>query len=368
MTKRILCVDDEPELLDSIQEFLQTQGYDVTVAMSGREALEIAEREPLFDLILCDIAMPEMDGLALLRLLRANRRYVAVPFIFMTALSHKDDMIKAHRLGCDEYLVKPIDLDLLSSLVTSRLERGAVVEGYYSEPQQAFQQLMIRALTDEMMEPTNAIVSTSSFISQMLEGGDELLERRFNQVYQSAAQQLNMLQQLSQMLEHQSDSHVNLADYPCPAQEICTHIERLLRVYNLQESMTVQGQEGIGLHCDPFLISKAFSSLMIRESRRSSNQKMTLRLYHDDSTGCVNMSLYSDMYAAMDSLTCPVEGYQDCAVFQRALKGRIISVLFLLDIAQLHQAKLSFMVADDVVYGYRLEFPAARSEQKREVG
>ncbi len=119
----ILCVEDEPSLRDDIAFELHEAGYAVAAAADAREALAILEsRRP--DLILCDILMPGMDGRGFISHLRKARSDLDdVPFIFLTALSSRQQVIDGRIAGADDYLTKPIDYDLLRATVESRLNR-----------------------------------------------------------------------------------------------------------------------------------------------------------------------------------------------------------------------------------------------------
>lgn len=118
----ILCAEDEPELRRDIVEELREAGYDVIEAVNGEDALmAITTLTP--DIVLCDINMPRMTGLQVLEQVRSSEgAYADVPFIFLTAYGEKSDLIKGRSLGADDYLVKPIDYDLLLSTVNTRLE------------------------------------------------------------------------------------------------------------------------------------------------------------------------------------------------------------------------------------------------------
>lgn len=119
----ILCVEDEPELLRDIAEEITEAGATVVLAHHGKEALEqLDETRP--DLILCDISMPHLDGFAFLRAVQAMPpEYVSIPFVFLTALSDPREVVEGKRLGADDYLVKPIDYDLLLVTIAARLRQ-----------------------------------------------------------------------------------------------------------------------------------------------------------------------------------------------------------------------------------------------------
>ena len=118
----ILCAEDEPDLREDIVGELKDAGYSVIEAVNGEDALmAITTLAP--DIVLCDINMPRMTGLQVLEQVRASDSEVAdVPFIFLTAYGEKSDLIKGKKLGADDYLVKPIDFDVLLTTVSSRLE------------------------------------------------------------------------------------------------------------------------------------------------------------------------------------------------------------------------------------------------------
>lgn len=117
----ILCVEDEIDLRTDIAEELAAAGYRVMEAGNGREALAaLTIARP--DLILCDITMPGLGGYEFMAQLRAERPDLAeVPFIFLTALADRSDMLQGKRAGADDYLVKPVDFDDLLATVGARL-------------------------------------------------------------------------------------------------------------------------------------------------------------------------------------------------------------------------------------------------------
>lgn len=121
---RILCVEDEPEILRDIVEELRDHGFQVEAAANAEAALPcIAAQVP--DLILCDMQMPGMSGLELLEDLRARGDAASsVPFVFLTAFGDRATMISGRKAGADDYLVKPVDYDLLIAAVESHLHNA----------------------------------------------------------------------------------------------------------------------------------------------------------------------------------------------------------------------------------------------------
>lgn len=121
----ILCVEDEEDLRRDIADELAEAGYGVIEACHGEEALELlATTRP--DLILCDISMPGLDGHAVLKAVQGmGPDHADIPFVFLSALADPRQVVEGKRLGADDYLVKPIDYDLLLATVHARLRQIA---------------------------------------------------------------------------------------------------------------------------------------------------------------------------------------------------------------------------------------------------
>lgn len=122
MSKRLLIVDDEPNLLRAVAVVLREEGFEVSTARSGRDALiSVAKNMP--DLIVSDIRMPKMDGYALARRLRSAPNSALVPIVFLTAKDEMDDRIEGFRSGVDAYLTKPFEPNELIVVIRNILAR-----------------------------------------------------------------------------------------------------------------------------------------------------------------------------------------------------------------------------------------------------
>src|SRR6202051_542382 len=123
--KKILIIEDDRETAGLIAEELVDRGYDVRVAYDGREGFA-AILKTMPDLVLSDISMPVMSGFELLERLTAMApRFGNVPFVFLTALTDRDNELKGRQLGADDYVTKPIDFDVLDAIIKARLTRVA---------------------------------------------------------------------------------------------------------------------------------------------------------------------------------------------------------------------------------------------------
>jgi len=119
--KKILCIEDDRETAALIAEELLERGYEVATAYDGHEGLATILRcAP--DLVVSDISMPVISGFELLeRLTALAPQFSKMPFVFLTALSDRDSELKGRRLGADDYITKPIDFDILATIIAARL-------------------------------------------------------------------------------------------------------------------------------------------------------------------------------------------------------------------------------------------------------
>jgi CheY-like chemotaxis protein len=123
MAKKILIVDDDLETVKLIGLMLERQGYDISAAQSGTQALaKVQESNP--DLIVLDVMMPDMDGYEVCRRLRASSATADVPIIMFTAKTQLDDKVAGFQAGADDYLTKPVHPEELASRVEAMLMRS----------------------------------------------------------------------------------------------------------------------------------------------------------------------------------------------------------------------------------------------------
>ncbi len=136
----ILIVEDHDILREGLQILLETEGYRVTTAMHGKDALQQMENL-VPDLILSDISMPVMNGFEFYEAVRSRSEWVAIPFIFLTARGDRDDIFTSKKLGAEDYLVKPVERQELITTIRSRLERNQQL--MFAQLQQAYEASLI---------------------------------------------------------------------------------------------------------------------------------------------------------------------------------------------------------------------------------
>ena len=123
MSERIFIADDDPDIVQFVSVNLQLEGFEVSSATDGKAALAALTKDAP-DLVILDIMMPEMDGLAVLRRMRAHPVSANIPVIVLTAKALPQDRIRGLELGADDYISKPFELDELMVRVRTVLQRA----------------------------------------------------------------------------------------------------------------------------------------------------------------------------------------------------------------------------------------------------
>ncbi len=118
---RLLVIEDEPQLNESLCQFLQQQGYVVDSALDGKEGLYLAEEHP-YDLAIVDLGLPEIDGIELIKQVRQKQK--SYPILILTARGNWQDKVSGLEAGADDYLVKPFHNEELRARVNALIRRS----------------------------------------------------------------------------------------------------------------------------------------------------------------------------------------------------------------------------------------------------
>lgn len=121
--KRILVVDDEPDLVEMVKMRLEAFGYEVSVAGDGQEGLDKARAQKP-DLIILDIMLPKIDGYKVCRMLKFDEKYKKIPVIMFTARAHDDDKETGRQVGAEAYITKPFEPAVLLAKIEELLAKG----------------------------------------------------------------------------------------------------------------------------------------------------------------------------------------------------------------------------------------------------
>lgn len=135
--KKILLIEDNPDVRENTAEILELADYNVTTAENGRVGVDKA-KDIKPDLIICDIMMPELDGYGVLYALSKHPETAVIPFIFLSAKADRADVRKGMTLGADDYITKPFDdMDLLQA-VESRLKKNELLQKEYDRSKEGY--------------------------------------------------------------------------------------------------------------------------------------------------------------------------------------------------------------------------------------
>lgn len=161
--KRILLVDDEPELREAISEALRLSDFEVIEATDGAAGLTLARSHPP-DLIISDVKMDRMSGTELLMALRADPAIAATPFILITGDTDKTSLRKGMRLGADDYLAKPFKLSELLEAVQARLRKHEQTRAQADAKVSELRANLSLTLPHELLTPLTCVLGYSEMI------------------------------------------------------------------------------------------------------------------------------------------------------------------------------------------------------------
>jgi two-component system sensor histidine kinase/response regulator len=164
---KILVIEDEEPVRENILEILEYEGFEAVGAEDGRVGLRRAQ-ECRPDLIVCDIAMPEMDGYSVLAEIRQLPETAATPFIFLTARADRPFMRHGMELGADDYLTKPFSSAELIAAVTARLERQNATTQDLEKKLEDTKRQLVQMVSHELRTPLISIEMALDLISRQL--------------------------------------------------------------------------------------------------------------------------------------------------------------------------------------------------------
>lgn len=168
--KKVLVIDDEPEIIDMVDYMLTEGGYTVVGAKTGQKGLDLAaEFRP--DLILCDIMMPGMNGYDILKKTRRDPELATTPFVFLTAKTAPEEQRAGMELGADDYLTKPFTEEELLAAVETQLEKYETLQERYQQQLDLLRHGLSTTLPREMRTPLTYILAHASLL---IEGYDSL--------------------------------------------------------------------------------------------------------------------------------------------------------------------------------------------------
>lgn len=160
---KILVIEDDKMIRDSLVELLEAEGFEVAKAENGSIGVGLA-RKVKPDLVICDIMMPQLDGYSVLAELQQEPGTASIPFIFLTAKTDKGDMRQGMNLGADDYLTKPFSREEVLEAINSRLTKQANLLQHSQQPLNVSTLNLTKSLPHEFATPLSAIIGFSDLL------------------------------------------------------------------------------------------------------------------------------------------------------------------------------------------------------------
>lgn len=186
--EKILIIEDEHLILESIAEYLQLEGYDCLIATNGEEGIQKAKDETP-DLIVCDIKMPGVNGHQVLQDLRDDPKTSTIPFIFLSGMVDKGDLRRGMILGADDYITKPFQPEDLLNSVKTRLEKYSVLK----ERMDVLRDNIAYSLPHELQTPLVSIMGYAEMLVEKFSDNSDEEAMEFSRAILQAGMRLNKL-------------------------------------------------------------------------------------------------------------------------------------------------------------------------------
>jgi len=193
--KRVLAVDDEDLMRESIVLVLRSAGFDVVEAQNGLEALQRLESFTP-DLIVCDVNMPKLDGFGFLKEVRKSERSVDIPFIFLTGATDRSSQREGMLLGADDYITKPFGQDDLIKAVELRLSKHQLMQDNIKKRFDEFRKNINLALPHEFRTPLTGILGFAEILQETPGLSDEETLHIGSHIHKSATRLHKLLERM----------------------------------------------------------------------------------------------------------------------------------------------------------------------------
>jgi len=159
---KILVIEDDAPIRETLRDMLEISGFEVVVAVDGADGLDRLSQNP--DLILCDLAMPRIDGFEVLATIRRMKSHGSLPIIVLTAKTERADLRRAMELGADDYITKPFSSREVLAAIDARLRRTKSLVERLEEYKQHHENQVAAAWSHELLTPLNGILGGSDLL------------------------------------------------------------------------------------------------------------------------------------------------------------------------------------------------------------
>lgn len=353
---RLLCVEDENALRGDISEYLRMHHYEVDEADSGEAAIEQLNKNH-YDLVLCDIKMPRMDGYELLKQVRRENHLTFTPFLFLSALNERDDKIHAHVQGCDGFLTKPIDFAVLDATLRAHIERQRQRDFIHYTIHDAMQRHVLTALEDALSGP---VANASVIINYLRTTVPTLTPSALDEHLQRAQNSLNA---------HAVDLHLM---HSALSMQVCSPVpvhEAMLVEDLIQRAVEESQQQrpdarirykaapstGQMLYGDLRALQRAMAGLMaVMPLAHDSSQ--VVRCSHDGNDIHLILCDHPGMFESLDDFIA-IDTATNLIALSAATRQRVIALSYALQVAYAHKGRLELKLWSDDALALRFVLP-----------
>jgi two-component system sensor histidine kinase/response regulator len=198
---KVLIVDDNPLILETLNSILRARDYEVIRATDGIKAMKLLQQDEV-DVVISDVMMPSCDGYQFYENVRSENKLAHVPFIFLTALDDVKEISKGNQSGCDCYLTKPFDPYLLLSTVEGKIARSRALKQVMQETQDNYRRRVVQTLSHEFRTPLVAINTGSEILKEQAHRLDQAKVKNLIEAIYRGGQRLERLVQDFMTLQH----------------------------------------------------------------------------------------------------------------------------------------------------------------------
>jgi len=227
---KIVVIDDETNIRETLTDILTFQGYKVYAASNGKLGLQCIYREKP-DLVLCDIMMPDMDGYEVLTRIRGDETLKGLPFLFISAKNDQDSIRTGMNLGSDDYLSKPFKTADLTAAIETKLRRFKEFKDSLNKEIELLQEQFSQFGFQEFNKPSNSILGVIDFLREydsQLQNKDRLLF--FDRIEQSTHQFKRSYSNLILYLNILSGQPIYQKQKNCSTQESVSNTLKRLKI------------------------------------------------------------------------------------------------------------------------------------------
>ena len=247
--RRVLVIDDSPEIRMIISETLDLFGFEVIAAEDGERGIQLS-REQVPDLIICDINMPGLDGYGTLKAVREHQATATIPFVFLSGSADRVAVRKGMELGADDYLTKPFTPQELVASVKTRLDKQDEIQRQSNQKLDELRGSLSLALPHELRTPLNGIMGLAHLMMddyQQMPPEEVLESARF--IHESAMRLHRLIENFLvysqiELMGHESRTLIGAGTAPIAVHEILPEIcERVSRAHKREGDLKLVANE-----------------------------------------------------------------------------------------------------------------------------